>query len=89
MPTSPSFLRVTLQRAQFLRLERPAGVCLRVARGTLWVTIDGQAVDLELDAGQRHCFDGPAPVLIGTLGGEAAFCAERPTPRGTVQLAWT
>lgn len=86
MDTITSDLTLALKRAQFLRLQQPAGVCVQVTRGTLWVTVDGRPEDLEIAAGTQHCFEGPASVLIGTLGGEAEFRAEKPS--GRPQLAW-
>lgn len=65
--------RMRLQRAQFLTLQRPRGLCLQVSHGTLWVTVDGQPEDIELGPGQRHCFDSSAPAVLGTLGGAAEF----------------
>lgn len=88
MDTTASTLTLTLDRAQFLRLQQPAGLCLQVQRGTLWITVDGHPDDLELAAGQRLCLDGDAPVVIGTLGGAAEFRAERTVPTRPLQLAW-
>lgn len=83
-----SALTLSLARAQFLRLRQPAGLCLQVNHGTLWITVDGRPDDLELAAGERLCFDaGTAPVVIGTLGGAAEFRAER-RAAGVPQLAW-
>lgn len=67
--------RVLLQRAQFLTLQRPRGLCVQVRRGTLWVTVDGQPEDIELGPGQHHCFSSAAPAVLGTLGGAAEFSA--------------
>lgn len=89
MDTIASALTLSLDRTQVLRLKQPAGLCLQVNRGTLWVTVDGRPDDLELVAGERLCFDaGTAPVVIGTLGGAAEFRAERPVSAGVPQLAW-
>lgn len=88
MDTTPSALTLTLDRAQFLRLPQPEGLCLQVQSGTLWITIDGRSDDLELGAGQRLCLDGRAPVVIGTLGGPARFRAERAAAARSLALAW-
>lgn len=88
MDTNASALTLTLDRAQFLRLKQPAGLCLQVQRGTLWITVDGRPDDLELAAGERLCLEGDAPVVIGTLGGAAEFRAERRAPARPLQLAW-
>jgi Protein of unknown function (DUF2917) len=95
MDTTTSNLTMTLDRAQFLRLKQPAGLCLEVTRGTLWITLDGRADDLELAAGERYCFDRhAAPAVVGTLGGAAEFRAGMPAGRqaaarhGLPHLAW-
>ena len=64
-----------LCRGEFLRFTRPQRLCLRAERGTLWVTVDGQPDDIELDAGQSRVFDGDAMVLVSALGGDAALSA--------------
>lgn len=89
METITSALTLSLSRAQFLRLQQPAGLCLQVNHGTLWITVDGRPDDLELSAGQRLCFAaGTAPAVIGALGGTAEFRAERRAAAGVPQLAW-
>src|SRR5688572_28739604 len=60
-----------LRRDQFLRFDRPRQLCLRAERGSLWITIDGEPDDIELDAGQSRVFDGRAKVLVSSLGGDA------------------
>lgn len=64
-----------LRRHQFLTLRQPRGVCLRAERGTLWITVDGDHADIELEAGQSRVFTGPATVVVGTLGGDAVLSA--------------
>lgn len=68
-----------LRRDQFLHFARPSHMRLRAERGTLWVTVDGEPDDIEIEAGQSRDFDGSAPITVGTLGGDAVFSA---TPRG-------
>jgi hypothetical protein len=68
--------RTTLHRLRehrFLRLPRPAGLCLRSERGTLWVTVDGELDDIELAPGHSRVFAGKAPVLVGAVAGDAVF----------------
>ncbi len=88
MPEPGQTLTLALRRAQFLTLQRPQGLCLRVTRGTLWVTVDGQPEDIELGPGQRHRFDSAAAAVVGTLGGDAEFSATRAAPQGHPRLAW-
>ena len=72
-------LRCRLARDQFLHLERPPVLRLQAERGTLWVTVDGESDDIQIEAGDSRVFDGRAPVTIGTLGGDALLSA---TPLG-------
>jgi Protein of unknown function (DUF2917) len=69
-----------LRHHAVLRLERPRQLCLRAERGTLWVTIDGQADDIVLQAGERVVLDGEVRVMVTPLGGDAAYSAT-PLPR--------
>ena len=70
---TPSARVQRLRRHQFLTLRQPRGLCLRAERGTLWVTIDGDSADIELEAGQSRQFTGPETVVVGALGGDAVF----------------
>lgn len=76
-----------LRRGEFLRFERPRQLCLRAERGSLWITIDGEPDDIELDAGQSRVFDGRAMVLVSSLGGDAVLSAT-PLPRKPARPAW-
>ncbi len=64
-----------LRHDQFVHFRRPRRLCLRAERGTLWITVDGQADDIMLAPGQSRVFDGPAPVTVGSLGGDAVLTA--------------
>lgn len=64
-----------LRRGQFLHFQRPRQLCLRAERGSLWITVDGEPDDIELDAGQSRIFDGRARVLVSSLGGDAVISA--------------
>lgn len=73
-----------LRRHQFLTLHQPRGLCLRAERGTLWVTVDGERADIELEPGQSRLFTGRATVVVGALGGDAVLSTLRvaaPSPR--------
>lgn len=73
-----------LRRHQFLTLRRPRGLCLRAERGTLWVTVDGDHADIELEPGQSRLFTGRARVIVGTMGGDAVLSlttVAAPSPR--------
>lgn len=68
-----------LRRNHLLALPQPRGLCLRAERGTLWVTIDGEAEDIELEPGHSRVFDGQATVRVSALGGPAILSATVPT----------
>ena len=68
---------VTLSRDRFLRIVRPLGVRVHAERGTVWVTIDGEADDLLLEAGESREFGASAPMLVGALGAQAVATLSR------------
>ncbi len=84
----PSLTSHRLGRADFIHLAaRP--VRLTVDRGTVWVTQDGEAEDIQIDAGGRRDFDGHTRLMVGTLGGEASLqVAPLPRTRGAAPLPW-
>jgi hypothetical protein len=69
-----------LRRGQFLRFARPQRLCLRAERGSLWVTVDGQPDDIELDPGDSRVFNGEALVLVSAFGGDAVLTATSLAP---------
>lgn len=73
-----------LRRNQALSLRRPQSLCVRAERGTLWVTVDGDLADIELSPGESQVFNGPATVVVGTLGGDAVASITAKAPS-----AWT
>ena len=62
---------LNLVSGQFVRLHHPQGHVVRADTGTVWITVDGQAQDIVLDAGQSHHFIDEAPALLGSLDGAA------------------
>lgn len=76
-----------LRRGQCIRFERPRQLCLRAERGSLWVTVDGELDDIELDAGQSRVFDGRATVLVSSLHGDAVLSAV-PLQRKSAGPGW-
>lgn len=78
--------RVHLPRERFVTLRRPRGLRLCVESGCLWVTVDGQPEDIEINAGECRVFDGTTDVVLGTLGGEATLTASWPAPTGLSRL---
>jgi Protein of unknown function (DUF2917) len=81
-------LRRRLRHDHFLHLAHPPVLRLQAECGTLWVTVDGDSDDIQIEAGQSRVFDGHAPVTIGTLGGDAVFSATPLAPRGGRLRRW-
>lgn len=79
----PPFAR-RLRRGDVLRFKHPRQLCLRAERGTLWITVDGERDDIQLDAGMSRVFDGRVDVLASALGGDAVLSAVSRAP----QPAW-
>jgi hypothetical protein len=76
-----------LRRHQALSLRRPQGLCVRAERGSLWVTVDGDLADIELSPGDSRIFEGPATVVVSTLGGDAvASITAKAAPSWTQRL---
>ena len=73
-----------LRRHQALSLRQPKGLCVRAERGSLWLTVDGDLADIELAPGDSRIFEGPATVVVGTLGGDAVASITAKAPP-----AWT
>ena len=80
-----------LRRDQFLRFEHPRGLCLRAERGALWVTVDGEPDDIEIDAGDCRVFNGDEAVLVGSFRGDAVVAAHatQRLPRWREWFAWS
>ncbi len=84
LPPSLPFAR-RLRRDQFLSLQPRQPVCLRAERGTLWVTVDGELADIQLNAGESRQFGRRTRLLVGALGGDAVLTA---VPVGHTPPAW-
>ena len=63
---------VTLQRDDFLRLERARGLCIEVLSGRIWMTETGRGGDAVLEPGRACRVAGDGMVLIApeARGGE-------------------
>ena len=87
---SPSTLR-RLRRHQFHHLRPRRPLCLRAERGSLWITVDGEPEDIELDRGQSRLFEAGADIIVGAFRGDAVFSTTpMPRPPGWLQRlrAW-
>lgn len=88
MDTAFAPVPLRLRREQFVRLARPAGTAVSCRRGTLWITIDGESDDIELEPGETFSFRADAPALIGVLGRGATATLERRTVPAAGLRAW-
>ena len=75
----PDFVQ-RLRRGQFVRFEHPCQLRLAAEQGALWVTVDGEPDDIQIDAGTSRTFDGDCAVLVGTFRGDAVLSATTPPP---------
>lgn len=67
-------LESTLYRLRcndFLRIGSRMPVRVHAHRGSLWLTLDGEPDDIQVDDGGCYDFDGGTRLIIGALGGEA------------------
>ena len=87
MPNPPITSVRGLRRGRCLHLVNPRRVCLRAERGTLWVTVDGELDDIQLDAGQSRLFDGRIKVLVSSMGGDAVVSLT-PLPQPKSAARW-
>lgn len=77
-----------LYEREILHLDAGAPLCLRAERGSLWLTIDGEPDDIEIDAGQTYCFTPARPALVSPLGGPATVTVQREEPARWWQRWW-
>ena len=75
-------IRQRLQHQEFLQFNRHQALRLQADSGSLWVTVDGEPDDIEINAGSSRVFDGHATVTVGTFGGDALFVATPLTAPG-------
>lgn len=74
--TRPSLpTRQRLHHGEFQHFKRHQAVRLHADSGVLWVTVDGEIEDIEINAGSSRVFDGRATVTVGTFDGDALFTA--------------
>ena len=59
--------RHSLDKGATLTLHRPLGTAIECLRGTLWVTHDGQPMDIVLESGQRYRSECRDRMLIHAL----------------------
>ena len=79
-PTLP--IRQRLQHQEFLQFNRHQALRLQADSGSLWVTVDGEIDDIEINAGSSRVFDGHATVTVGTFSGDALLVATPLTAPG-------
>lgn len=80
MPELSRTIHHHLARQAVLRFDR--AVRLQVDLGSLWLTVDGEPDDLQLEPGQIFEHDGHAPLVATPLGGPAEVSSRSlPAPR--------
>jgi hypothetical protein len=75
-PTMHQTLNLPTDR--FARLKGAA--CLRVAQGTLWLTVDGEPDDRVLTTGDRFALPARAHALVQALDAPARLSVDRADP---------
>lgn len=71
MSTATTATRRRLGARQFIHVPARQPVRVRADSGSLWITVDGEKDDIQLDAPACREFDGHAPVTVGTMQGDA------------------
>ena len=61
--------RQALNKGSTIWMDRPLARTVVCETGTVWLTHDGQAKDVILEAGQSHCCDSNARLGIHALAG--------------------
>lgn len=73
---------IHLRKHQHLRLNDACGWAVHAMAGTVWLTQDGNARDIVLEAGESFVLDRDRDVLLSSLNGdEAQVSLERGTCR--------
>lgn len=60
--------RVEVDRDVFLRMAGAQDATIVCLEGSLWITQDDSAVDVQLDVGQSHRVEGASPVIVCGFG---------------------
>jgi hypothetical protein len=75
LKTCSGRLDVALSKGGHARMQDALGWRVTAAKGTLWVTQDGDRRDVVLKAGESFAFDRPA-ALVSALGAATAQFAQ-------------
>lgn len=81
-------LRQRLRPDDFLHFRHPPRLRLKAESGTLWVTVDGEPDDIQIEAGESRELEVQAPITVGTLGGEAVLSASALQHDGAGARGW-
>lgn len=65
-----------VQPRALVHLHVSTGLRVTGVSGTLWITMDGDPVDVILEPGETHAFAGEGHALVQALGGDAELVAE-------------
>lgn len=78
MPELSRTIHHHLARQTVLRFD--SAVRLQVDQGSLWLTVDGEPEDLQLESGEVFEHDGHASLLATPLGGPAELSSRSLPP---------
>jgi Protein of unknown function (DUF2917) len=67
---------VMLEKNQFTSIKRAQGVCLQCVRGSVWITLANDPLDLVLSAGERVCINVPGRMVIEGLEASEIILAQ-------------
>lgn len=71
-----------------VRLSAAKGVCVLCTAGTLWLTVEGEAGDIILRAGEMHRVRGNGLALLEGMAGNARVCFKKNAHSWRVLTGW-
>ena len=85
MATSFDRTLVELDRSRFLRITAGTGATVACLEGCLWVTRDGTAADIQVEAGDSYRVADASTVLVNAFGpSRPGCCSLRRSRRGWI-----
>jgi Protein of unknown function (DUF2917) len=67
---------LTLMKNQFTSIKRAQGACLQCVRGSVWITLENDPLDMVLFAGERVCINVPGRMVIEGLEASEVMLAQ-------------
>ena len=86
MATSFDRTLVELDRTRFLRITAGTGTTVACLEGCLWVTRDGTAADIQVEAGDSYRVADASTVLVNAFGPSSARVLFTPPITARVDL---